>query len=199
VLLPALPISAAVPVVVTDFATEETESTATLNATINDFGTAVGPDVYLFFDYATDGYYDAYASTYDKHTPEITWAIADGLTKYAADLTGLSNGTEYHFRAGLRYGTAYIYGADVTFNTNMIPPSTTPQIYSLKAYKNLLVTGDCLFVILADIHYATIPAIPVSRSFIWSLMDTGAEQGWNVGYAINHNGYNLLQHLFSLF
>jgi hypothetical protein len=196
-LLPALPVSASPPVVVTDFATDETESTATLNATINDFGTAVGPDVYLFFDFATDGYYDAYASTYDKHTPEITWKIADGLTKFAADLTGLSNGTEYHCRAGLRYGTSYVYGADVTFNTNMTPPATTPKIYSLKAYKNLLITGDTLFVILADIHYATVPAIPISRSFIWSLMDVGVEQGWNVGYAMNENGYNF--NVFSLY
>jgi hypothetical protein len=197
-LLPAFPVSAANPVVVTGVSEDETDTTATINGTISSFGTFAGPDVYLFFEWSTDGYYDAYpADPYDKTTPEITWAIADGVTNFAADLTGFTNGTEYHFRAVLRYGTAYVYGADVTFTTNMLVPATTPQIYSLKAYKNLLEANDTLFVILAEIDYPTVPAIPVSRSFIWSLMKTGVEQGWNVGYAMNENGYGF--NVYSLY
>jgi hypothetical protein len=196
-ILPGLSVSAAPPVVVTNNATDVTENTATLDAEVSDFGTAPGPDVYLFFEYCTDGYFNAFPGMYNKKTTEITWTITDGVTLYAADIIGLTNGTEYHFRAALRYGTAYVYGGDVTFTTNMAPPDTTPEILSLKAYKDLLEPNDVLFVILADIKYDIIPDIPVSRSFIWSLMENGVEVGWNVGYAMHDNGYGL--NVYSLY
>lgn len=196
-ILPASSIYAANPVIVTDVATDVTESTANLNSQITDLGTFAGPNVYLFFEYCTDAYYDAYFGVYDKKTSETTWPIASGLTTYIVNLSGLAKGTEYHFRAALRYGTSYVYGADQTFTTTMVYPDRTPEIRVLKAYQDLLEANDCLFVILADIPYNDVPAIPISRSYQWSLMDTGAEVGWNVGYAMNDNGYNL--NVFSLY
>lgn len=195
--LPASSIYGAAPVIVTDVATNITESSVSLNAQITDLGTFAGPNVYLFFQYATDAYYDAHFSAYDKSTNEITWPIASGLTTYSADLSSLTKATEYHFRAVLRYGTAYVYGLDQTFVTTMVYPDRTPEILSLQAYKDLLETGDCVFTILADIPYHEIPAVPVSRAYTWSLIDTGNEVGWNVGYAMNDNGYNL--NLYSLY
>lgn len=196
-ILSASPIQAANPVIVTDVATDVTESTANLNSQITDLGTFAGPNVYLFFEYCTDAYYDAYLGAYEKKTSETTWPIASGLTTYTVSISGLAKSTEYHYRAALRYGTAYVYGLDQTFNTTMVYPDRTPEIYTLKAYKNLLEANDVLLVILADIPYNDVPAIPISRAYTWSLMDTGTEKGWNVGYAMNDNGYNL--NVFSLY
>lgn len=195
--LPASVVSAANPVIVTDVATDVTESTASLNSQITDLGTFAGPNVYLFFEYCTDAYYDAYFGVYDKKTSETAWPIASGLTTYTVAISGLAKGTEYHYRAALRYGTSYVYGADQSLTTTMVYPDRTPEILTLYAYQDLLETDDCLFIILADIPYNDIPAVPVSRAYTWSLMDTGTEKGWNVGYAMNDNGYNL--NVYSLY
>lgn len=195
--LPASTVYAAVPTIVTDSATDITESTTVINGAVTSFGTFGGPNVYLYFNYATDAYYDAHFFTYDKSTSEQEYKIADGPTTFAVQLTGLAPGTEYHFRAVLRYGTSYVYGSDLTFTTVMIYPDRTPQVITLYAYQDLLEADDCLFVILANIPYRTTPEIPVSRAYLWSLMDTGTELGWNVGYAMNDNGYNY--NVFSLY
>ena len=194
--IPAVSVLAAVPIISTDAASSESESSAVLNGTILDLGTFAGPNVYLYFEYCTDAHYDDYGS-YDKETAEQTWPIADGLTTFNATLTGLPNSTEYHYRAALRYGTSYVYGVDQTFNSAMLPPDSVPDIHVLKAYQDLLEADDCLFVILADISYGTIPSIPVSRAFKWALTHSGDEVGWNIGYAMNDNGYGF--NVYSLY
>jgi len=194
--LPSTVVLAADPVIATDVATDVTESTAVFNAAITDYGTFAGPNVYLFFEYSTDAYYDAYTG-YDRETTEQEWPISNGLTTFAVQIEGLAHGTEYHYRAVLRYGTDYIYGLDQTFITTMVYPDRTPEIHSMQAYQDLLEADDCLFVILAEIPYADIPEVPVNRSYLWSLMDTGVEEGWNVGYAMNENGYNF--NIYSLY
>lgn len=144
----------------------------------------------MSFDYCTDDYFDTYAD-YDQETAEQVWTVANGPTTFSADVTGLINSTEYHFRAKLRYGVAFVYGLDDTFTTDMLSPDSIPTIQYLAAYKDLLEPDDCLFVLMADIPYKTLPGIPVNRAFIWSLFYTGTEIGWNVGYAMNDLGYGL--------
>lgn len=196
-LLPMSQTLAADPVVSTGSATDITESAATLNGTLSDFGTVSSTYVYLNFDYCTDDYYDTYGS-YDQVTEEIVWTVSYGTTTFTTEITGLFNSTDYHFRAKLRYGTTYFYGTDQTFSTNILPPDSMPEILLLQAYKDLIETDDCLFLILADIPYNTLPNIPVNRSFVWSLIYTGVGQiGWNVGYSMHDLGYNL--NLFALY
>lgn len=193
----AVPALAADPTIVTGVATDTTDNTTTLSGNITSFGTYGGTYVYLSFDYANEGYYNGHGSTYDKHTSEISWKVADGLTAFTTTVTGLSNSTDYHYRAKIRFGSDYAYGLDTTVTTTMMEPDQIPRIYFFKAYQDLLEANDCLFVIMADIPYSTVPNIPVSRAFIWSLMDTGNEVGWNVGYAMNDNGYNF--NVYSLY
>jgi hypothetical protein len=188
-ILPASSISAANPVINTLAPTETTENSAILNGNIVDFGTFAGPYVYLSFQYCTDDYFTISGGQYDKRTTEQSSAITNGITTFSATITGLAYSSEYHYRAVLRFGTSYAYGVDTNFNTAMLSPDTTPGIISFYAYKNLMESNDCLFVIYANIPYSIIPGIPINRSFIWSLIDTGTEKGWNTGYAMNDNGY----------
>jgi hypothetical protein len=188
-LVPSFSVFAANPVVTTDLATDETATSVTLNGSLTDLGSYTTTGVYLSFDYATDDYYTTYTA-YNKSTPEIAWLGSDGPTTFSTSLTGLANGTTYDFRAVVRFATTKAYGLNSAFTTSMVNPDTTPKIISLKAYKDLLETDDCLFVILADIPYAYPPDIPVNRSFIFSLMFGGTtELGYNTGYAMNDNGY----------
>lgn len=196
-LVPSSTIYAAAPVITTGTADDPTETSVILNGTIVEFGTIAGPYVYLSFDYCTEDYYTISGGQYNKRTSEITWAIANGITTFTSTLTGLSNGTTYHYRAALRYNTTFVYGADASFTSIMIAPDDTPTISSFHAYKDLIEDDDCLFVILANIPYLATPGIPVSRAFTWSLIDGSDEVGWNVGYAMNDNGYGL--NLYSLY
>jgi len=180
---------AADPTVVTGVSTDITDSGAAIWGGVTSFGDYSDTYVYLSFDYATEGYFSEYGS-YDRNTPEIEWQVADGVTDYSTTLTGLPNQTTYHYRAKIRFGNDYVYGLDAEFSTCMLPPDSVPKIKFLKAYKDLLETDDCLFVLMVDIPYSTIPDIPVNRAFIVSMMDSGDEIGWNTGYALNDNGYN---------
>ena len=190
VLLPVTPALAADPTLVTGAATDTTDSSTTLWGDLQSFGTYGGTYVYLSFDYATESYYNTHAFTYDRTTTEIVWERADGITSFSTVVSGLPNSTIFHFRAKVRFGNDFAYGLDNTFITSMLEPDQVPKIHFFKAYQDLLEPDDCLFVILGEIPYSRIPAIPVSRSYFWSLLDTGAEVGWNVGYAMNDNGYN---------
>jgi hypothetical protein len=195
--IPVTPVSAADPTIVTGTASDTTESSAVLNGYLTSFGDYSGANVYLSFEYATDDYWLNNGNTYDKHTGEITWTVTDGITSFASSVTGLPNGTLYHFRARVRFGTDYAYGTDEVFFTTMLEPDKTPEIISLLAYQDLLEENDCLFVILADIPYDSTPDVPVSRAYFWSLIDGGTEVGYNVGYAMNDNGYGF--NIYSLY
>lgn len=187
---------AADPEVNTDVSTNVTDSSAVIWGQLITFGDYTETYIYLSFDYATEGYYTEHYD-YDKDTEEIEWEIEDGVTSFSCLLEGLPNNTTYHYRAKARYGNDFVYGLDAEFTTAMVEPDSVPSIHFLKAYKDIVETDDCLFIIVADIPYTIIPEIPVSRAFIWSLMDVGSEVGWNVGYAMNDNGYNY--NIYSLY
>lgn len=195
--IPVTPVSAADPTIVTGTASDTTESSAVLNGYLTSLGDYGGTNVYLSFEYATDDYWLNNGNTYDQHTGEITWTVTDGATAYASEVSGLPNGTLYHFRARVRFGTEYVYGTDEVFFTTMLEPDKTPEIISLLAYQDLLEENDCLFVILADIPYDTIPDVPVNRAYYWTLYDLTDPVGYNVGYAMNDNGYGF--NIYSLY
>lgn len=70
-------------------------------------------------------------------------------------------------------------------------PDSDATLESVNVYRNLLETGDRLFVIYANIPYATTPDDPVTETFIWRLIDTDNTTvlGSTIGYAYNESGY----------
>lgn len=74
-------------------------------------------------------------------------------------------------------------------------PDSTPTIDTINIYRNLrqtgTPTGDILILIYANIPYATLPDLPVTQTFIWSLIDTDnvTELGSTVGYVYQKGGY----------
>jgi len=191
--LPASAVYAADPTVTTNAASDVTGATAYLNGTLTAPGD-VGTTIYLSFQYATDEYYTTHGSAYSSQTVEVAWTVADGITVFKYQITGLAPSADYDYRARVRFGTSYAYGANVTFFTSMVQPDSTPRIHSLKVYKDLLEADDCLFVILADIPYANTPSIPVDRAFTWTLLQTGVPVGSNTGYAMHDYGYGFNVH-----
>ena len=97
------------PVVVTLPATGITRNTATINAKLVEIGTAVA--VAVSFDY---GITAGYGNTFSVGT------IASPGT-FSHELTNLSPGTTYHFRAFFNDGIQDVYGVDMTFTTASIP------------------------------------------------------------------------------
>lgn len=71
-------------------------------------------------------------------------------------------------------------------------PDTDPPTPEVTVYRNLLETGDRLYLIYANIPYATTPTIPVTEAFIWQLIDTDNTTvlGQTVGSTWADNGLN---------
>jgi hypothetical protein len=72
-------------------------------------------------------------------------------------------------------------------------PDSTPTVEAGRkhVYRNLLETGDYLYIYEANIPYAALPATPVNQTFIWRLvaLDGVTVLGQTVGYAYNDDGY----------
>jgi len=75
--------------------------------------------------------------------------------------------------------------ADTPYPDSAILPPT------FNVYEDLRESGDMLFVIYANIPYATTPAQPVTETYFWSLVDpdTDIEIGNTTGYAYNVGTY----------
>ena len=107
---PAVP-----PIVVTGIASEITDTTATLNGTVNPSGS----ETTYQFEY---GLTVSYGST----TPITSAGSGFTAVPVSAALTGLSPGTLYHFRVTATNGGGTANGADATFTTFAVPPTPTP-------------------------------------------------------------------------
>lgn len=82
---------------------------------------------------------------------------------------------------------------------DMPNPDATPEVIKVNVYRNLLETGDRLYLIYANIPYETEPDLPVTQAFIWRLyaMDGTTELGSTVGYAFVNGGYGY--NLYSMY
>ena len=69
-------------------------------------------------------------------------------------------------------------------------PDDLPTMMA-SVYRNLLETGDQLYIFYANIPYASGPDAPVTEAFIWRLYDTDkiTVLGQTVGNAYNNDGY----------
>lgn len=91
------------PSVTTDSASDVTETSATLNGTLDDLSGESSVDVYFEYGATT-----SYGSTTTAQTLSATGAFSD-------DLTGLTAEQAYHFRAAVTDGVSTWYGDDRTF------------------------------------------------------------------------------------
>ena len=106
------------PTAMTAAATAVTATTAYLNGTINPNGQATT----AYFQYGLTTSYGSTTSTQN---------VAAGTTmRVATGLTGLAANTVYHFRAVASNGGGTVYGADMTFQTPLPPPSGTTMAAS---------------------------------------------------------------------
>lgn len=70
-------------------------------------------------------------------------------------------------------------------------PDATPSIDSKYVYRNVLETGDMLFLIYENTPYATVPAVGYRTAYVWRLIDTDGttELAQALGYEYNDSGY----------
>jgi len=70
-------------------------------------------------------------------------------------------------------------------------PDPNPTIEDTNIYRNLLETGDMLFIIYVNIPYTSVPNTTVTQAFIWRLIDTDniTVLGSTTGFAYNDDGY----------
>ena len=113
--------TAAAPTAVTGNASEVTETSATLNATVNPNGTTV---TMCTFEYAAAAFFTL-TDTYEMTAPCATLPGSGSSPEaVTAAISGLSAGTTYHFRivAENAATTTKGEGADETFKTSSAPP-----------------------------------------------------------------------------
>ncbi len=113
--------TAAAPTAVTGKASEISENSATLNATVNPNGTAVSK---CTFEYAAAAFFEL-TDTYEAMAPCATLpGSGSSPVAVTAAISGLSASTTYHFRivAENAATTTKGEGADETFKTSATPP-----------------------------------------------------------------------------
>jgi hypothetical protein len=110
------------PQVSTDAATDITQTSATLNGTLDDLGDFTAANV--FFRYRVSGSSDPYTET----VPQSVGATGP----FSAGISGLTPGTEYEFEAIVQWagrdGTQHATGATNTFDTPTAPTAPAPVV-----------------------------------------------------------------------
>lgn len=123
------------PIVTTGQAQYITANTVTLKGNLTGLGSSSSVNVY--FQYGTSTSYGMTSSSLSK----------TGTTEFSIDVTGLTPGTVYHFRAmadgGMNGITA---GADATFLTTPTPPSVTTVSATSVTYTLATVRGNLLYM-----------------------------------------------------
>lgn len=105
------------PTAITTAATDVTQTTATLNASINPNGRAVT----YFFDFGT-------TASYGNTTTNGSMGAFTTAQAGTATLTGLQPGTTYHFRVTATRTPDSVQGGDVTFTTAASPTPPPPTL-----------------------------------------------------------------------
>lgn len=159
------------PTASTGAATNVTLNSATLNGLVN----AGNGSTTVSFEYGTT---DAYGSTLNALQSPVNGGTD---TNVSADVTGLSEGTTYHYRVKAENGSGVAYGPDMIFTTEkaeltLTAPSGGEQWQSGQNYD---ITWTSKNVKSVDINFST------DEGASWSLIGSGisAKQGsysWRV-------------------
>ena len=74
---------------------------------------------------------------------------------------------------------------------NQSQPDSVPAPLEIDVYRNMLETGDQLYIFYINIPYAVVPDALVTEAFIWRLIDTDniTELGQTTGSVFQDNGY----------
>lgn len=155
------------PTVTTGSAAGVTQTGAVIQGSVTSMGDY--SPVYAYFQWGlTTGYEQS-------PTAEQTKTVTGG---FSASLSGLSASTTYYFRAVLRYGSNYVYGAQGTFTTTGaagepgIDPPDILRIDDVKVFSGYYEDGDQLYVInYRAVYLAGDPAIDIGDYFDFVLMD----------------------------
>jgi len=118
------------PTVATSAATNVTLSGAQLNGTVNPNGLATT----YHFEYGTSG-------SYGSSTPSSTAGAGSGNVAVSATLTGLSQGTVYHYRIVASSSAGTSNGNDRTFTIGTAPPGIAPPAVSTSGASGITETG----------------------------------------------------------
>lgn len=96
-------------------------------------------------------------------------------------------------RAGvlLLFVALFTLGLFPTITYAQPAPDSTPTVETVKAYRNVLETGDFFVMLMQNTPYASTPTIPYSQAFIWQFMSVDGTNvlGEALGYDFNANGY----------
>ena len=133
------------PEVTTLDATNITLNSARLNGNLTSLGSVIVLDppnntVDVTFEWATDDYYTTNGETYNNETSP-PWTTEESGTYYF-DLSSLSPGTMYHFRAKATGDHGTGNGTDLTFTTISTPPSVTTNTASDVTTTSATLNGD---------------------------------------------------------
>ncbi len=101
------------PTATTDPATNITDNSATLNATVNPNGSKTT----VYFEWGTN-------ISYGNSTPPQSIGCRMNDVSVSADITGLSLGTTYHYRVVVTNAHGTSYGNDMSFTTTGAPTGT---------------------------------------------------------------------------
>jgi hypothetical protein len=107
-------VSSAAPTVTAKAASSVTDTSATLNATVNPNGQAT----MVTFEYGT-------STSYGAKTPAASAGSGTSTKSISTSVTGLTGGATYHFRLVATNATGTTTGADQTFTTSGLPIAHT--------------------------------------------------------------------------
>jgi len=124
--------STTLPTVTTNAASNLATTSATLNGTLTDKGTA--DNVTVSFEW---GLTTSYGSPAAGTPPSMSAAGT-----FTANLSGLTAGTTYHFRAIADGGGDPVYGSDMSFTTSTTPPTVTTSAAGNLATTSATLNGN---------------------------------------------------------
>jgi hypothetical protein len=136
----------ALPVATTNAASSVTETTATLNGSVNPEGHETG----YAFEYGTE------AENYSASTPEFEAGSGLNASEETTAISGLQPGTTYHYRIIANSTTGIAAGEDKTFTTPGTSPPPPPAVTTERA-KGVIAHAATLEASVnpngADTHY----------------------------------------------
>jgi hypothetical protein len=149
--------STVLPSVTTNDATSVATTSATLNGDLSSLGTAA--IVTVSFEYVT--------KSGGSYTPVavVVVGVKDSTGAFSADLSGLTPGTTYYYRAKVVGDGAFIYGAEKSFTTSVTPPTVTPPTATTSSTTSLTTTSARLNADLVSLGTKS----SVTVSFLWKV------------------------------
>jgi uncharacterized protein (TIGR02145 family)/uncharacterized repeat protein (TIGR02059 family) len=183
------------PTATTTAATSVTNTAATLNGTVN----ANNQSTTVTFDY---GLTSSYGSTIDATPNTVT---GNTPTNVSASLTGLSEGTLYHYRVKTVTTVETINGGDLTFTTNISNPdliyvssvvqNASPTVLEMTYNLTLanVIPAPSAFTVMVNSVARTVNAVAISGTKVILTLASAVNNGDIVTVAYTKPATNPIQ------